>query len=279
MSTDGHDSPRSRQIFSCGGWAWGIAIAAFVLFAVFVEARFRAISLRLAGAQTSQLHEAVLHRPQDIPILVRYGRDPNRPVNRDFSGSSPLELAVHSKRPASVVALLQNGADPNRPTRSRQSLLEFLCMFSKSPGHYEMASMLLQAGADPNRSQGKTSPLILACCGSVNPNLVRLLLEHGADPTLADERGRTALHEAATWADDATVQLLLDRGADPLALDHHGRAPFEWNGRTNMLLDFAARRGRLPEAKPGFLSTKQWTHLVELADEARLSAELKGEQL
>lgn len=261
------------QAFSRTEWMLGLVALVVCVGLAALEFRYRFASPYLAGTGTGQLEDAILHRPQDIPVLVRYGRDPNRLS----SGMSPLEFAIRFQRIPSTAILLENGADPNRASPMGQLPLEFVCQFSSGPQQLATASLLLKAGADPNRSQsGKTTPLNLVCHRSHDPNLINLLLDYGADPTLADERGRTALHEAAARVNDATVQRLLDLGADPLALDHQGDAPFRsaGSGRQQMLLEYVARQGRLPETKPGFLSTKQWTHLTELAATGQVDQKL-----
>jgi hypothetical protein len=176
----------------------------------------------------------VSRRAPMVPVLLRYGADPNAGGN---AGSTPLIRAVRVNGDlATAHELLSHGADPNARNASGMTAL---CM-AVAHSCPDMAGLLLQHGADRQAADlYGVGPLQLAAMNRSAATL-RVLLKAGLDRDAMDSAGRTALMRAAapgsddpakvttdstghlSWPADAElppdpkcIQVLLGAGADP----------------------------------------------------------------
>jgi hypothetical protein len=73
---------------------------------------------------------------------------------------------------------------------NKWTLLHYMCFNH----HYECAKLLIESGANVNaRTWCGSSPLIIACIGIKNTNIIELLLEHNANIDIMDCDGEDVL--------------------------------------------------------------------------------------
>jgi ankyrin repeat protein len=108
-----------------------------------------------------------------------------------------------------IQLLLEKGANPNAKNKLGETALLW------SVHDLKRVRLLIQYGADVNvvTDQGNT-PLLAACVGSMQSEVIRLLLDKGANPLAKNSRGETSLMRVALYGDTATAALLINRGVD-----------------------------------------------------------------
>ncbi|CAB0042695.1 unnamed protein product [Trichogramma brassicae] len=156
---------------------------------------------------------------------------------RDWSGDTPLRLALASDSRKTVRWLLKRGADPNLANEAGESPLHLICkreeedetllfMFIKSCSVND-----LDLRIDVRDDEGDT-PLHSALRRG-HARLAELLLRNGADPSSANDQGQTPLHAICETHrnDGSLLRVFLD------VCDELGRRP---------KLDAADSRGRSP---------------------------------
>ncbi len=125
---------------------------------------------------------------------------------KDYSGPTPLYLAVSNSHEAMVRLLLESGADVDD------------AKVEAKVRRYGGPLKDRHDGVAPLLPRDTYTPLCWAVY-SGDEAIVRLLLERGADVKAKDTAGRTALFWAADKGYEAVMRLLLERGADIDAKD------------------------------------------------------------
>jgi ankyrin repeat protein len=190
------------------------------------------LTLLLLLAQTTALHEAVLHNATAAEVLIEVGADPN---SRDDSGASPLDEAAWRGSAAKAALLLDGGAKIDAPdTRTGATPLNEAAF----RGHIEVVELLLAHGAEASiKDHAGFSPIENAV-RQHQPEMVRVLLGTGKNAELANRLLEMAVRRG--YAD--SVEVLLDAGA---AID--SRAAFDSRGaRGSTVLYDAALAGNGP---------------------------------
>jgi ankyrin repeat protein len=103
--------------------------------------------------------------------------------------------------------LLQHKADPNLTNRYGHTAL-MLCTHD-----LDKIKLLLGYGANINATaKSGSTPLLLACSGYGQYEIVKWLIDHGADITAKRWNRETALIRAVQFGDTMTVSLLMSKG-------------------------------------------------------------------
>jgi uncharacterized protein len=141
-----------------------------------------------------------------IPLLVAAGADP---AARDWSGQTPLDLALDYKNSAAVSTLLHLTPQPHELQETFEEAMER----AVRRGRTEIVRILINCGWDVNRrtSAGSTYLNDAALGGRIK--VARLLIDRGARLDARNQDGGTPLHDAAISGDCELIRLLLDRGA------------------------------------------------------------------
>jgi ankyrin repeat protein len=153
-------------------------------------------------------------------------------LRRQQAGGWPVLVgAAMHKRHVAIPILLRYGADPNVRDPLGGTALMAIAASSRD---VTAARALLESGADPNARDAKGLTALMGAAHAPDTTMVRLLLDHGAAANAAAGDGRTALAPAALCGVTDTVRLLLARGADPNARDRHGFTPLMWAASPGM---------------------------------------------
>jgi ankyrin repeat protein len=141
-----------------------------------------------------------------VPLLVAAGADPTA---RDWSGQTPVDLALDYKSVAAVRALLHLTPQQHGVRETFDEAMERAVQRGRS----EVARILLDSGWSVNErtTAGSTYLNDAALAGRVK--VARLLLDRGAHVDARNQNGGTPLHDAAISGNAEMISLLLDRGA------------------------------------------------------------------
>lgn len=147
--------------------------------------------------------------------------------NKDFTGQTPLYLALSKKDFSTVKLLINSGANVNGDINTSFNRgLTFLC-FAVNQGDLETVALMIDAGANVNaRStiyhdssplhQSGTvayAPLTLAITYG-NTDMAKMLLEKGANVNCKDNFDNTPLIYASLMGHTEMVRILIDMNAD-----------------------------------------------------------------
>jgi len=147
------------------------------------------------------------------------------------AGSTPLRMAIESKRLSVVLILVDNGADLVRVYTNGRTALHY----AVEGGDKEIVTALLAKRIDVNAKDARgTTPLLLAA--SKNVDIVTALISKGADVNARDTNGWTPLMEAAGANSSAMASILIANGADVTARDKDG-----WSALKQALLSGCIR--------------------------------------
>lgn len=105
--------------------------------------------------------------------------------------------------------LLKKGAKVNTMNKAGETALMW-CTHDKNK-----VSLLLNYGADINAAaRSGNTPLLIACVGNNQYEVVKMLLNNGANISARNKEKETALMRAAMFGDTATISLLINNGMD-----------------------------------------------------------------
>lgn len=150
-----------------------------------------------------------------VTLLLSKGDSPNV---QDFTGLTPLMMAVRASNEVVVKLLLEKGAAVNTVNIAGNTAL----FFAAQQGNIEITRLLLAHRADPNMKnyQFKRTPLHDAARRG-DLEIVRLLLQAGADPNDQDADKFTPLGQAIPLSTTLTskqleiLKALIEKGANP----------------------------------------------------------------
>ena len=130
-------------------------------------------------------------------------------AERDSAGDNVLMYAALYSTAECMEVLLKSGTDPNATNKIGETAL-FWCS-----GDFEKTRLLLnhKAKTDVVTNKGNT-PLLTACLGNNQQEIISLLLQHGADARAKNKRGVTTLIQLAGFGDTMSAAKLLALGAD-----------------------------------------------------------------
>lgn len=141
-----------------------------------------------------------------IPLLVAAGADP---VARDWSGQTPVDLALDYKNDAAVSALLHLMPQPRELRETFEEAMERAVQRGRS----EIVRILIDCGWDINQRTNSGSTYLNDAALGGKIKVARLLIDRGARLDARNQNGGTPLHDAALSGDAELIGLLLDRGA------------------------------------------------------------------
>jgi Ankyrin repeats (many copies)/Ankyrin repeats (3 copies) len=166
-----------------------------------------------------------------LELLLANGADPNWGGRVPGSSETLLRSAISLSSQGCIPILLKYGADPN--LRYKKGGLTPL-MYAAIRVQTKVCVSLIKAGADieaKGKEDNLTGPSYTALQLSVLKGIMQsslILLKAGANPNKQDENGRTALHIAFYGTHNTElVGALLDYGADPHIKDNHGQSPLD----------------------------------------------------
>ena len=155
--------------------------------------------------QSAGLLEAV--RNDDVKAIdsfLQKGADPN--AYDDDSDNVLINAAIYGSVDG-MRLLLEHKADPNLSNPFGHTAL-MLCTHD-----LDKIKLLLDFGANINAAaRSGSTPLLLACSGYGQYDIVKWLIDHGADITAKRWNTETALIRATQFGDTMTVSLLVSKG-------------------------------------------------------------------
>lgn len=152
-------------------------------------------------------------------FLLDLGADVN---TRDYSGSTPLMLAIYADHLTIARALLDRGADVNRKSDCHCLHREWTAlMFAAWYGRTDIVRPLLDKGADINAKcdqcdyiKNGSTALMIALTKSDRSEIAEILINRNADLNLKNDEGQNALLLAAEHSKRNTLLTLLGKGLD-----------------------------------------------------------------
>jgi len=212
-----------------------------------------ALTVGLAGAQTSAVHEAA--RKGDIDALsVLLKRNPGLINSRGDYNRTPLLEALLAQQVAAAKFLLERGADVQLTDQEGMGPLGF-AVFNGDP---DLVGRIINRGADVNGQDNVLgwAPLHVAARGC-HPDVARLLIEKGARPDPRDAEGNTPLAVAVDSNCEACLKLLADKGADINNKNASGDTPLHMAALRGAkpIVEFLIVRGARPSGRNGYGNT------------------------
>jgi ankyrin repeat protein len=141
-----------------------------------------------------------------IPLLVAAGADP---VARDWSGQTPVDLALDYKNDAAVSTLLHLRPQLQQLRETFEEAMESAVRRGRS----EIVRILIDCGWDVNQRTSAGSTYLNDAALGARIKVARLLIDRGARLDARNQDGGTPLHDAAISGNAEIIGLLLDRGA------------------------------------------------------------------
>lgn len=135
--------------------------------------------------QLTPLILAIYYLPELVPLLLKYGANPNAVT----AYGSPLIVAATLHDLSSLDALLAKGADPNLMLKApeqgnlsvEETALRAVVAGEDSPDVAPLLAKLMQAGADLKHKNQSGDTVLIAAAQSDKFNAVKFLLQNGAD--------------------------------------------------------------------------------------------------
>ena len=175
-----------------------------------------------------------------VPLLLRYGADPNQPHldpnRRHKQGRVPLHFWHQGESYMEVLhVMIAHGADINAADKDGETLL----MSAITNGSEAVAEMIRYGANVHAQTRRRWTALHEAAMAydAEEAEVIVLLLRAGASCHVKENRGYTPLHVAAAFCGIEAAQLLLEAGADinarsrwketPLTLVDSGKNPFD----------------------------------------------------
>jgi len=126
---------------------------------------------------------------------------------RDEDGDNALMYAALYSTVDCMKLLLQKGSNPDAQNKLGETAIMW-CTHDM-----EKTKLLLQYKANLHlQTTDGNTPLLSACVGSTQHEMIKLLIEHGADPLQINNKKHTALMRVAQYGDTASARLLLSKG-------------------------------------------------------------------
>ena len=165
------------------------------------------MGLTRANAQDAPLFAAIKANDRSgVQSMLDKGADPNA-VDKD--GDYPLMYAALYSSTECMRELLDKGAKADTKNATRETAL-FWAIHDTG-----MTRLLLDRGADVNaRAASGNTPLLIACIGGRQDEIINILLQYGADMRTKNNMDDTPLMYAAAFGDTPTIRLLLNKGID-----------------------------------------------------------------
>jgi len=157
---------------------------------------------------------------EDIKLvqeLLNSGQNPNG-KDANYSGITPLFLAVENGNTAIARLLIQYGAKVNARDETKRTPL----MFIDDDATPELITLLLQAGAKVNARDKSGETPLLAAASSAKIEVVQALIDAGADLNADNEEGLTPLMKAVEEERAEIVDALITAGSDINSKDKNG---------------------------------------------------------
>lgn len=183
------------------------------------------------------LHSIILGGVEDaIEPIIRLLVDAGASTDAEFGRRhTALELAAKRKNPSILNLLLKLGARAHLQLDKKYAIIHW----AAENGHLENVKRFLDDGVPVDfRTPSGDTPL-MAACGWLRADVVKLLLQRGAQVDLKDDDDETALHKACDrakrWGFEdryqsalAVVEMLLKRGADVSLKCGRGWTPLDY---------------------------------------------------
>ena len=151
-----------------------------------------------------------------VGLFLSKGADPN---SKDFSGNTPLFIAIYKEDLETARLLLDWGADINLSDRRKITVLHKAVLYNCN---INTINFLLENGADINRRDGVGLPPIYYSASEDDPELFYYLVKKGAKIDFKSSYGSTLLH---TVRNIKLAEYLINRGLDVNAATEDGYTP------------------------------------------------------
>lgn len=145
--------------------------------------------------------------------------------------------ACISSNPQIVEILLNYGANPNAKNHKNETILYYLCNYSKeTQNNLSIIELLVQYGADINKKSGSLGNTPLYCAvKNEYVKIVDLLLKNGANPNLTNILNLTPIHRlSGHWSGSRVsekslklVDLLVKKGSNIFSKYKNNQCPLD----------------------------------------------------
>jgi len=166
------------------------------------------LSANLSVAQSNAHLLSAIKNNSLAEIKNLLERGSNISVVDDDSDNVLMYAALYSTADC-MKLLLQKGANPN----AKNKLGETAIMWCSHD--LEKTKLLLEYKADVNnKTTDGNTPLLVACVGNGQYDMIKLLLDYGANPLLLNNKNSGSLMRIAIYGDTSSARLLLNKGVD-----------------------------------------------------------------
>ncbi|KAF4628947.1 hypothetical protein G7Y89_g9203 [Cudoniella acicularis] len=179
------------------------------------------------------------HHPDDLQMILAHDLAPKLVIQKDKSGTTPLQHALQIGQFSAIDPLLLRGADPLEPDPDQNTALHHLAArsttfrYEDNPTAPLVAALFekfLSLGVDINarNSLGETalSPFIAAI--EISVGQLKVFEEHGADLRVVNRKGQGLLHAAAKAGKPEIFKYLMEKGLDPMGEDEEDRSALDF---------------------------------------------------